>query len=805
MAGRAVQVPLMLLWLAGAPLTGFAQKAGRVLVDEVRFSGNVHFPDEALGSRIQTAPNRRFLAIHGFHWWRWIYQLGDSGVLGDRIGNVLKVNGEPPAWLDTAVVSSDAEQLRLFYASEGFREAQIGARIDTVADRATVEFEISPGTATHIRQVSYTGLDGLPPARRRELVSNSLLLPEGPDADAAAYRARDRRFSEPLLVDERRRLLALLRDDGYAAVSRDSIRAIVIPVSPDSFDVEMRIRPGPRYRFGPIHFEVEGPDESGTVRTDSAGGETGAPSVSWRIRNDAIMGEALLLRALRAEPGQWYSQSQILATKRRLEASGVFSFTGIESRAPLGSLLPQVITARSRPRHRVQFESFALQSSGVLGGVGNELGAGLGLSYENRSLFGSGELLRLASTGSIAADVDSTVFSSAQAEITGSLTLPYLPGPAGRLDRALGLYQARTRLSLSLITARREDLRLIIRGRGTARVRLEMQHARLVTSYVDVLDVSLSNPDTLGGFQERFLDRILGGEGGAFPADPVQRARILEDYTQPQINNALRYTLSAASVNPLRRDHGYSYEAALEIGGNLPYLLDNHVFTPGTLEGSLPGLPGISGRTSSRLNYRQYVRFVADLRRYERLSPATVLAWKVIGGWAHPTGRARVVPFDRRFYSGGASSVRGWRLRELGPGAASFQAGAESNTSATNILGGDIKIETGAELRQTMLRELLAADWILAVFADAGNVWFGPRNPGFMELGTAAPTGRFAIRRFYREVGVGVGLGLRLNWEYLVARFDVAVRAHDPASPDAGILPTGLREPTVYFRIGHAF
>ncbi len=805
MARRAVQVPLMLLWLAGAPLTAIAQESGRILVEEVRFSGNVHFPDTELGSRIQTAPNRRFLTIHGFHWWRWIYEVGDSGVLGDRIGNVLKMNGEPPAWLDTAVVSSDAEQLRLFYASEGFREARIGARIDTAASRATVEFEIRPGTATHIRRVSFSGLENLTPARRRELVSNSLLAPEDPDSDGATYRARALRFSEPLLVDERRRLLTLLRDAGYAAVTRDSIRAIVIPASPDSFDVEMRIRPGPRYRFGPVHFDIEGPDESGIVRADSIAGEGPMQSVSWRIRGDRTLGEALLLRSLRAEPGRWYSQSELLATKRRLEASGVFSFTGIESRAPVDSLLPQLITIRSRPRHRFQLESFALQSSGVLGGVGNELGAGLGLSYENGNLFGNGELLRLASTGSIAADVDSTVFSSAQAEITGSLTLPYLPGPAGRLDRAMELYQARTRLSLSLITARREDLRLIIRGRGTARVRLELQHARLLTSYVDVLDISLSNPDTLGGFQERFLDRILGGDGDVFPADPVQRARILEDYTQPQINNALRYTVSAANVNPLRRDQGYSYEAAVEVGGNLPYLLDNYVFTRRTLEGSLPGLPGISGRSTSRLNYRQYVRIVADLRRYERLAPATVLAWKVIGGWAHPTGRARVVPFDRRFYSGGASSVRGWRLRELGPGGASFQAGAESNRSATNVLGGDIKIESSAELRQTMLRGLFAANWIMAVFADAGNVWFGPRNPGFAELGAAAPTGRFAVGRFYREVGVGVGVGLRLNWEYLVARFDVAVRAHDPAKPDAGLFPTGLREPTVYFRIGHAF
>ena len=162
--------------------------------------------------------------------------------------------------------------------------------------------------------------------------------------------------------------------------------------------------------------------------------------------------------------------------------------------------------------------------------------------------------------------------------------------PFGSLDRLLNLYQARTRLSLSLLTARREDLRLIIRGRGNTRIRLEMQHTPTVISLVDLLDLSLSNPDTLDGFEEAFLDNILGPVD-----DPVQRAQILEDYTQPQINNALRYTFRSANVNPLRRERGYSYEAAFEIGGNLPYLLDRFVYTPDLLEGSLPGLPFFGG------------------------------------------------------------------------------------------------------------------------------------------------------------------------------------------------------------------
>ena len=812
----------MLLVLAASPVAMQAQQIRPVadsmraplIVEAVRFVGNDLFTDEVLRARIRTAPNRRFLGIDGFTWWLWLYRLGASGTFGSRLGQALMDGGEPPAWLDTLVLHADVERLRLLYQQEGFRQAQVAARIDTTGQQTReVTFEIVPGRPTYIRRVAYDGLDGLDAAQQLRLARGSLLQPRSIDRETPlAFRADSQRYSEPLLLKERRRLLTVLRDEGFAAVTRDSIQAIITPASPDSFDVRLRVRPGPRYRFGPVHFDVTGPEERLDLRVDTLDNDAFRDGlthelVTWQIRNESQLDADLLARSLQFRPGDWYDQSQLLATKRRLEATGVFSFTDIVSLQPdtTGSLgapgLSHRIAVRTRPRHQVRFETFMVQRSGLLGGVGNELGAGLGISYENANLFGSGESFGLRTTGSIAADLDSTLFSSAQAEVVTSLRLPYLVAPFGGLDRLFNLYQARTRLSLSLLTARREDLRLIIRGRGNTRIRLEMQHTPTVLSLVDLLDLSVSNPDTLDGFEEAFLDNILGPL-----EDPVQRAQILEDYTQPQINNALRYTFRSARLNPLRRERGYSYEAAFEVGGNLPYLLDRFVYTPDLLEGSLPGLPFFGGdRSHNRLIYRQYVRFVGDLRRYQPISRSTVFAWKIIGGIAHPTGRAEVVPFDRRFYSGGASSVRGWGLRELGPGGASFSSGASTSDGTTNILGGDIKLEASAELRSTFLKNTLRAKWIFALFVDAGNVWFGPRNPGFGKVEGGQPSGQFAFDRFYKELGVGSGLGLRIAWQYLILRFDLAYRVYDPAASGEGLFPNGLNDPTSYFGIGHAF
>lgn len=771
-------------------------------ISEVYFVGDIDFSDEVLQSRIQTIPNRQFLGFRGAHWWLWLYKVGERGRLGSRLSRALMNLGEPPSVVDEAILTTDMEHLRVFFEREGYHQSEIDYEIEVNQDRAYVTFTIVQGPATLISRVSYTGLENLDLTQRQELLEASL-FPSLPNQPRLHYKPEPQRFRESQLIEERSRLLSLLRDMGFAAVTRDSIRAIVTPLTVDSFDVELRIQTGKRFRYGKVQFEVEGPERNIPVRIDTlfAGRDTSGLVVS-SIRGDRRIKSSLLIKALNIRPGTWYNQSEILATKRQLEATGAFSFTDIVSQVPIDHVLPHEITVRTRPRHQFLFSTFIRQSNDALGGAESELGGGLGLTYKNANMFGGGEVLSLSATGSVAADIDTTFFSSTLAEFSATVSLPYLITPFNRLDSKFALFQARTRFTFSYLTARREDLSLIIRGRTAARIRLELQHTPNITSFIDLMDLSLSQPDTLRGFESRFLSRVLGTEGTSRVIDPVQRAQILEDYTQPQINNAIRYTFRSERVNLLRREEGYSYEASIELGGMLPYFLDRYVFTPSTLEQNLRFFS--LGGSNPEAYYRQYVRLTSSFRRYRQLNNRTVLATKFFGGWVHPVGKATVVPFTHRFYSGGASSVRGWGLRQLGPGAASFSQ-LSDNQRETNLLGGDIKLEASLELRQTILRDRLGADWILATFTDAGNVWFGPRNPGFPEMPLGQPTGRLVFQNLLKETGIGWGVGTRVSWAYLVARLDLAIQVYDPTRPDAGFFPSDLENWVGYFRLGHAF
>ena len=754
-------------------------------VSSVRLVGDLgFFDDEALRELLRVRRNRRFLGVPGLTPSLWIYQLGQS--MGGAVGRALVRSGEPPAELELEFVESDRERLETLFRQEGYRSARVEAEVDTLSpERVRVTYRFDHGPVSEIASVRYEGLDALGERARQQVARESVLELDGTrSVDTLTFAARDQRFSESQLLEERRRLLALLRDEGYARIARDSIRAVVFEAGPLTYDVAFQVRTGRHYVFGDVQAAVDGPEES-PLRTDTL--QVGDGELRTAIEDERTLEPRLIARALRFEPGQPYRRSDLLATKRRLERTGVFAFSEIaplsETVAPGDSVprLPHRIGLRTRQRHSLRFEGFVLQRTGLLAAEGGELGSdelgfGVGAAYQNANVFGGGEAFGVRLSGSVAGDFAD--FPTSQVETSASLTLPYLVPPFGFIERALRPFDTRTRHSIGFLAARRDELRLIVRGRASVGIRLEIQHTPTLASLVDLVDFDLSDPDTLSGFANEFL---------AFVDDPVARAFILEDYTRPQVNNALRYTLRAVTADPFRRDRGYSREVAVEAGGNLPYLLDRWAFTPDTLEGSLPGLPVFGG--SSRLEYRPYVRLVGDVRQYRRLNQLTTLAAKAIVGVAHPTGDAPVVPFDRRFYAGGANSVRGWQLRELGPGKLEASQGAF-------VQGGDIKLELGLEVRTVVLRQLFAADWSLALFSDAGNVWFGPRNPG-------DPGGLFHLDSFYDELAVGAGTGLRVAWDFLIVRFDLAWQVHSPV-PGEGFFPKG-RRPIFHFGIGQAF
>ena len=149
-------------------------------------------------------------------------------------------------------------------------------------------------------------------------------------------------------------------------------------------------------------------------------------------------------------------------------------------------------------------------------------------------------------------------------------------------------------------------------------------------------------------------------------------------------------------------------------------------------------------------------------------------------------------PFEKRFYAGGANSVRGWSVRTLGPGA------YQSENNVLNFINqcGDMALNLSLEYRAKLF-------WVFegALFVDAGNVWTIKNYEN-------QPDGLFKFNNFYKQIAVAYGAGIRMDFTYFLLRFDLGLKAHDPArgrEPWPLLHPTWPRDATFHFAVGYPF
>ena len=61
----------------------------------------------------------------------------------------------------------------------------------------------------------------------------------------------------------------------------------------------------------------------------------------------------------------------------------------------------------------------------------------------------------------------------------------------------------------------------------------------------------------------------------------------------------------------------------------------------------------------------------------------------------------------------------------------------------------------------------------MAAYVDAGNIWT-------MHKDKDRENANFDFTRFYKEIAVSYGLGLRLDFDFFLLRFDTGMKAYDP-------------------------
>lgn len=169
---------------------------------------------------------------------------------------------------------------------------------------------------------------------------------------------------------------------------------------------------------------------------------------------------------------------------------------------------------------------------------------------------------------------------------------------------------------------------------------------------------------------------------------------------------------------------------------------------------------------SSGYNYTTFERLEFTWLYSYILNAKNTISTRLTAGAIIPLDKESYLPYERGFYMGTSNSMRGWGYRGLGPG--SYERGRDS------LFTGDVKIEWNLEYRGTIYQTFK-----YGIFADVGNIWLSKKNDDM-------PGADFDFHRFYKELAIDAGIGIRIDLDFLVIRVDYALPIYDPTRSSIG-------------------
>lgn len=658
------------------------------------------------------------------------------------INRTLKKMGEAPVIFDSTQARLSVEDLRNALKNMGYMHASVDLATKTHGKKLTAIYNLHPGKPYTINEVSYDIED---PAIARILRNYSRnLTKKGKRIDILT---KNSAFTLQKLDDERKRITDILLDSGYYKFHKDFIQFDADTVSTeDNVNIKLHLL---KFRSSNDAPETMHPRYSiGKIRFSSDQGKL-------QLRH------SVLDNATQLEEGQPYSYSALEDTYRNFGRLSAVRYTSIQFREePDTTLLDCDIQLNTSKPSTIAFQPEGTNTAG-------DLGAAMSITYQNRNIFRGSELFSVELRGAYEA----------------------ITGLEGYNDEDFVEWSAETRLQFPRFIAPFVSKNMRRRSSASSELSLswDMQnrpefHRRVFSA---AWRYRWSSPD------RRFSYRFDVPE--------------INYIYMPWISETFKhdYLDSVSNQNVILR---YNYEDLfiMKVGFGLTFTsgtdaLRFNVETAGNMLNALSGGLRFSRNSSGQhtlfgIAYAQYAKFDFDYTHLITFDEHNSLALHTDFGIAYPYGNSNVLPFEKRYFSGGANSVRGWSVRELGPGSYKGKDGRIDFINQT----GDMKLDLNAEYRTYLFWKFNGA-----AFIDAGNIWTlrdYPEQPG----------GQFKWNKFYKQIAVAYGLGLRLNFGYFILRFDMGMKAINPAYSDnrehyAIFHPNFSRDFTFHFAVGMPF
>lgn len=750
---------------------------GRYLLDDVKLDVNDStgtLSDSQMLLYVRQRPNNKFLHISRLRlgvynmsgsdstkWWnKWIRRLGEAPVI-----------------YDAEATAGDSSQLINAMHNAGFMEATV--EVDTVVNaqkrRMKINYKLDAGQPHVIETIDYV----FPSDTLRNLIMQ----------DSALFIVRPGdRLDRDRLELQRELITTRMRNRGYWAFSKEFISfnadttagsklvdlsMIINPPYPEEIrkiDIETHIQ----YAINKVIVVT---DYDGNFALDheqfAAKDTTDYKGIQILYGDNRYLRPSVLYDNCFLRPGELFRQRSVDNTYSALGRLAILKFVQIKM-VPVGhvgnlGLLDAYIMLTPAKSQTISLEVEGTNSEG-------DLGVALGVNYTHRNAGKGSEALNVKLRGSYQAlngDLEGFIHDRfMEYGVETSVTFPKFKAPFLR-DSFKRKVRATTGLNLSINYQERPEYTRIISTAGWSyrwAERAANMNYTLMPIDINYVYLPKSTND--------FLDLIA-------PDNPLLRYSY-EDHFIMRLGFNLYYSnkLRPSSFRLTEQNDIFTVRTQAETAGNLLFAISRAVNPHRQFHENPYKVFGI--------RYSQYVRADADMSYMHWFDKRNSIACYAGFGIGIPYGNSYMLPFEKRFYGGGANGVRGWSVRTLGPG----RFPGTNSVSDFIYQCGDIRLNFSLEYRIKLF-------WVVegGLFVDAGNIWT-------IHDYATQPYGMFKFNRFYKEFATSYGAGIRLDFNYFLVRFDLGMKAHNPAinqEPWPLLHPHWKRDHAFHFSIGYPF
>lgn len=612
-----------------------------------------------------------------------------------------------PVIYDTLQARLSCQDLMTAMQNEGYMNAGVSLYTETKGKKLKATYLLHPGQPFLIGKVNYDIQDeGILQLLHLDQPANQQIKP-------------GMRFTVETLDNERKRIAGLLSDNGYFRFNKDFIHfAADTIMGRKDIALTLQLR---KYKPNNNSPEV---DHTRYLIRDVLFQSNDSDRIHLR--------KQVLLNATAIKEGRPYDASALQRTYNNFARLQAVKYTNIKfAEVPDTNLLDCHIQISTNKPSTISFQPEGTNTAG-------DLGAAASITYTNRNLFHGSEQLSIEFRGAYEAitglegyqDQNYTEFSVETKLVFPRFLAPFLSKSFRRRQTASSEW------AVSWDFQNRPEFHRRVFSSAWRYRWSEPKHH--LNYRFDLLDLNyVYMPWISSTFKRDYLDN-------AENRNAILRYNY-EDIFIMKTGFTVSYTDGVDAVR-----------ANFESAGNL---------LNGVSKGFGFKTNSQGQHTLFNIAYAQYVKFDFDYTHLFQFDKRNALALHAGLGVAYPYGNSTVLPFEKRYFSGGANSVRGWSVRELGPG--KFK-GTDGRIDFINQTG-DVKLDLNAEYRSSLFWKLQGA-----LFIDAGNIWT-------LRNYAEQPGGQFKFTEFYKQIAASYGMGLRLNFDYFILRFDVGMKAINPA------------------------